>query len=122
MIKKNNNKKNTEITIFPLNRKICSNSGNKDAIVTFAWTVMSTLAELVAEPCALQTQANKLRFGLCPLLQNPHTFTTHCCCYGYQLKQILLGGTSNKRAFWEGNSWCGGPLRAQAHEIEQRSD
>lgn len=107
--------------IFPLNGKNCSNSGNNDAIATFVWTVMSTLAELVAV-CPSHSDKQTPRFGLRPLLQNPHTFTTHRCCYGYQLKQILLSGTSNKRAFWEGNSWCGGPLRARAHKTEQRSD
>lgn len=101
--------------------KNCSNCGNNDGIVTFIWTVMSTPAELVAV-CPSDSDKQTLRFGLRPLLQNPHTFTTHRCCYGYQLKQILLSGTSNKRAFWEGNSWCGGPFHAQAHKTEQRSD
>lgn len=114
-------RENTERIIFPLNGKNCSNFGNNDGIVTFVWNVMSTLAELVTV-CPSDSDKQTLRFGLRLLLQNPHTFTTHRCCYGYQLKQILLSGTSNKRAFWEGNSWCGGPLRAQAHKTEQRSD
>lgn len=112
-------RENTERIIFPLNGKNCSNCGNNDGIVTFVWTVMSTLAELVAV-CPSDSDKQTLRFGLRLLLQNPHTFTTHRCCYGYQLKQILLSGTSNKRAFWEGNSWCGGPFRAQAQNWAEK--
>lgn len=100
--------------------KNCSNCGNNDGIVTFVWTVMSTPAELVAV-CPSDSDKQTLRFGLRPLLQNPHTFTTHRCCYSYQLKHVSVA-RQTKGHSGKGIHGVAAPFHAQAHKTEQRSD